>query len=580
MLRNLRRRDLDIYAVWCKFPFHEAVAAELEVLKLPAAQLRVASDTERIPFVPTIPRRSHSPRRFSANPLREISDASLAISSERDIDRLLEMILTKVQALTRSDGGILYLLNKEEKTLEFKAVQYLSLGIRMGGADGEPILWEPLPLYTPEGQPGTHMAAAAFFENRVINIPDIYHAEDYDFLETKNFDEQTGYRSQSMLILPLRNHENILVGILQLINKKTEEGEVVSYGATDEDIAIILAMQAATVLTKQQFIDDMETLFESFLHSIIIAIENKSRYTAGHIQKMVAVTSMLVDAVNSDETLFPDTYFDTEEKKQIILAAMMHDVGKIVIPEYIIDKATRLQTLFDRIELVRLRAEIRRKEALIDVLAGRGKSKRSIAKKDPYYCDRLAEIDRDLSLIEHLNTATEPIREEEIARLKKAARAPIVLNDTPTPWLSDDEVENLCIRQGTLTSMERKIINNHAYVGMKMLQKVKFPKKYARIPKIASAHHEKLDGSGYPLGLAGKEICLEARILAVADIFEALTAADRPYKKPETAEGAMVILEQMARKGELDPKIVSLLRSGGLYGKIDREILSHDSLDT
>jgi len=578
MLEKLRRPDLSVYTVHLKSPWRQQIARELLEYRYPVKRVRIVSDRDRIYYLPPEHDLFSVDSQFSANPLEEISDASLAISNERNIDRLLELILSKARKLTHSDGGTLYLLNKEKKSLEFKVVQNESLHISMGGASGEPIRWEALPLYTPDGDRNTHMAAvAAAFEERAINIADVYHAKSYDFSGTKTFDEHTGYRSQSMLILPLKNHENNLIGILQLINKVGTDGTVISYSRSDENIAMILATQAAIVLTKQQFIAEMEQLFESFLHAIIIAIENKSKYTAGHIQKMVAITSMLVDAIDRDQNTFADIRFSDDEKKEIILAAMMHDVGKIVVPEYIVDKATRLQTLCDRIENIRIKAELRRHEALIDFLKRKCTVDETEAQNDPEYLSRLEKIEKDLALAESLNSSTRPLENGQIETLKKIAHEKIVLEGKETDWLTNDEMKNLSIRQGTLTDEERKIINSHAYIGMKMLQEVRFPEKYSRVPQIASAHHEKLDGSGYPLGLKDGEISLEARILAIADIFEALTAADRPYKTSKTAESAMRILEEMAEKGELDGDIVSFLRTSGLYLEIDRKILSPSS---
>jgi HD-GYP domain-containing protein (c-di-GMP phosphodiesterase class II)/ribonuclease BN (tRNA processing enzyme) len=576
-LKKIHREDFDIYPVHLKPPYRKEISEELENCGILKGHSRILADGDKIFFSP---RKQDCPisigEEITENPLEEISDASMSLSNENNIDRLLQLILTKAKNLTHSDGGTLYLLNSDKKYLEFKVIQNDSLKIMMGGDSGRQISWDPLPLYTSVGAENMHMAAvAAVFEDRVINIADVYNAKTYDFSGTRKFDEHTGYRSKSMLILPLKNHENSITGVLQLINKTDRCGNVIPFDHHDENIAMILATQAAIVLTKQQFIDDMEKLFESFLQAINVAIESKSKYTAGHIQKMVAITEMIIDAINADTECFREVSFDDDRKKETILAAMMHDVGKIVIPEYVVDKATKLQTIYDRIESVRLKAEIRRHEAETASLQRHCNLHEisDILEKDREYLHTIRKIEEELDLVKWLNHTRDYIDEEKLVLLKEISKNKIRFEKRNINWLNGDEVKNLSIKKGTLTDEERNIINSHAYVGMKMLEKVSFPKKYSRIPEIASAHHEKLDGSGYPLGLKGDEISLESRILAIADIFEALTAADRPYKSSKSVDETMKILETMAEEGALDKKIVGFMRSSGLFREIEKKIL-------
>jgi len=574
-IKKLKRKDISVYPVHLKPIFYDDISVEIRNFGLLQGRSKIISDGDRIFFdndmdVST----SDKTGSISNILLEEISEASMALSNEKNIDVLLELILEKVKKLTRSDGGTLYLLNREKDALEFKVVQTDTLNIKMGGTNN-PIEWKPLPLYTKNGEKNMHMAAvAAVFEDRVINIADVYTEKGYDFSGTKSFDSNTGYRSSSMLIVPLKSHENETIGVLQLINKKNRHGNTVLFNRLDEHVATILASQAAIVFTKQQFINDMEKLFESFLHSINVAIEDKSKYTAGHIHKMVSITMMLVDAVNRDRDVFKNISFSKEEIRQIKMAALMHDVGKIVIPEYVVDKATRLQTIYDRIGTIKAKKEIRKRDVIIKCLTGKRYSEvlfKTILSKD--CAEELERIEREYRFLESINSESEYLSDEKIEELERVAKNTIDIDGGGSvPWIDGDELANLSIRRGTLTEKEREIINNHAMTGLKMLKQLPFPSGYTRIPEIAAAHHEKLNGTGYPLGLKESEIPLEARILAVADIFEALTASDRPYKKAMSLEKSMSILKEMANENELDKDIVDLLFKNDLYKKIFKTV--------
>ena len=494
-----------------------------------------------------------------------------ALSSEKNIDALLEMIIINTKELTCADGGTLYLHNHRKQQLEFKVIQNDSLNIQMGGT-AKPIEWNPLNLFDANGLPNRQMAACVCaLDHTIINIPDVHASTQYDFHGTFKFDEQTNYRSKSMLVLPLKDHEENLIGVLQLLNKKDAHGNLIAFSSQDETLALSLGSQAAVALTKQRLIDDLELLLESFLDTINVAIEEKSPYTAGHINKMVYLSLTLAKAISDDETLFKEIHYDDEQLKQIKFSALMHDIGKITTPEHIIDKSTKLETIYDRIETIKIKYEVLKRDALIEQL------RCNITQEE--YETLSKALDDECAFLIQANKGSEFFSDEKCDRVKEIAKRYIILNGIPQQILNHDEVENLTVQKGTLTYSQRMIINNHAHVSLRMLNQLPFPRKLERLAEIACGHHEKVNGKGYPLGLKGEELSFEARILAIADIFEALCASDRPYKKAKKLSEAMKILYFMAKDDDIDRRIFQFFYESGLYLTYAHEMLKPENID-
>jgi len=579
-LKKLHRDDLAIFPMHLKPFFYEKIVKELsEYNFMNDNRSKILLDGDRIYFDKKRGVIHYNGSKIDAL-ISELTNVSVALSGEKNIDNLLELILTEAKKMTYADGGTLYLLNPKTNMLEFKVVQTDSLNIKMGGKSGD-ITWDALPLKKSDGSKNSNMVAVvSVLEDSIINIVDVYNTDRFDFSGTKSFDKKTGYRSESMLVIPLKNHEDAIIGVLQLINKKNQYSKITTFSTFDESITKALASEAAVALTKQQLIDDLEHLLESFLHSINIAIEKKSKYTAGHIEKMVSITEMITDAINSDKTVFKNKNYSDPELKEIKMAALMHDVGKISTPEYVVDKATKLQTIYDRIETVKMRGEIRKRDLEIAYL----KKSNNVDKETEKvlfsnYMTTIEKIDKELSFLEEANKGSEFFNDRNIEKVKEIAKAQIMIDGIGQNWISNDELMNLTVQKGTLNDEERQIINKHAMVSLEMLKPLPFPKKYARIPEIAAAHHEHIDGSGYPLGLKGDALSFEARILAVADIFEALTASDRPYKKAKKLSESMKILYFMALDNHIDRDIVKFIYESGLYLEIARKIIPEKYID-
>ncbi|MFA7499677.1 MAG: HD domain-containing phosphohydrolase [Sulfurimonas sp.] len=562
----LERKNLHIYVNHLKPFYAKQIVEELFAMGINKENILIGDE-----FINLKDGSLHREKRSSMHDtITKLTAIGTALSAEENIDILLDMIVTEAKNLTQADGGTLYLVDGE--TLRFKVVQTDSLGIKMGGTN-DPITWPPLPLYLEDKTPNKKMVAATCaLEDRIVNIPDVYEAKGFSFEGTKKFDAGTNYRSKSMLVIPLKNHENEVIGVLQLINKKdgiTQES--IPFNDDDASITLSLASQAAVSITNTMLIQGLEDLLEAFLKSIIFAVGKKSPFTEGHINRMVRLSQILCNEINADKTIYKEKSFNNEEMREIHFAALMHDIGKLATPEQILDKAKKLEAISDRIALVQSRFEVIKKSLYIAFL------EHKITKEEYEQKKELLEV--NLKIIEISNMGAEFTKDEDIAAITEMAQNPWVIDGTTYELLTLDEAHHLSVQKGTLTTGERDIINEHAQISVDILNKLPFPKKYKNIPQISGSHHEKINGKGYPLGLKGDEISFEARILAIADIFEALTASDRPYKKVNPLSSAMKILYFMAKDGDLDRDLVKFFYDSKLYLSYAKEFLPQSSID-
>lgn len=517
--------------------------------------------------------------------IKTLNEIGIALSAENDLNRLLDMILHQAKKFTNSDGGTLYLKSDDEKNLYFKVVETNSLGIKMGGTGGD-ITWPPLKLYDEDGKQNSQMVATyCALTGEVINIEDVYHVKGFNFEGTKKFDAGTGYRSKSMLVIPMKNYENEIIGVLQLINRLNKNGDSVEYSKEDKDLTLSLASQAAVAITNTKLVKDLEEFLNAVISTIASAIDEKSPYTGGHIRRVAKIALMVAEAINRDtDGKFKDISYDEDELKEIKIAAWMHDMGKITTPEYVMDKATKLETVYDRIENIKTKFEILKRDIEVEFLNVKIRAMEQnkiddIDGIEEAYKERITKLEDDFKFIEVCNVGGEFMADGKIARVKEIAKEKIVINGENINLLSDDEVENLSIRKGTLTDDERDIIQNHATLTLKMLNNLPFPKKLRKVPDIAGNHHEKLNGKGYPRGLDARDLSLESRILALADIFEALTAPDRPYKDAKKLSEVERIIGFMIKDSELDEDLVKFFYKNGLHLEYAKEELNPEQLD-
>ncbi len=517
--------------------------------------------------------------------LKELTDIGVALSAEKDHSRLLEMILIKAMEVTNADGGSLY-THTEDKCLKFEIMLTKSLGVHKGGTSDEAIEFYPIALYSEDGKPNDHMVAAwAAISGETVNIDDAYTSEQFDFSGTRNFDEKTGYRSMSFLTVPMTNHENELIGVLQLINaQESEKGEVIPFSEFDQQVVESLSSQAAVTITNRSLIDAQKQLFDALIQLIADAIDEKSPYTAGHCRRVPVLTTMLADAVCAMDTgPLKDFQMTEVEKYELEVAAWLHDCGKITTPEYVVDKGTKLETIFDRIHLVDSRFEILRRDAEIEALrrlTGSSQEDKIDLDNDTIYQERLKWVEESRDFIRKCNIGGETISEADTAKIDEIASeifsAP---SNQDEPLLSSEESQNLKIGRGTLSMREREIINNHVSVTIKMLESLPYPKHLRRVPEYAGGHHEKMDGTGYPNRLTGQEMSLQARMVAIADVFEALTASDRPYKKAMPLSQSLKILGQMKLDGHIDPDLFDIFVHDKIFLKYAQEHLDDKQID-
>ena len=521
-----------------------------------------------------------------------LANIGLALSKEKNMSKLLEMILIEAKRIANSDGGTLYMMTDDNR-LRFEIMMTDSLDFHMGGTSGKEIPFYPVKLYDEEGNPNKSMIAAYVgLTGETVNIPDAYKAKGFDFSGTKMFDEKTGYHSQSFLTVPLKNHEDEIIGVLQLLNAQNNNTKkIIPFASDIQEMVEALASQAAVAITNKNLIKDLEALFESFIKLIASAIDAKSPYTGGHCARVPEITMLLAKAVQ--ETIdgpFADISFTDKEMYELKIAAWLHDCGKVATPEFVVDKSTKLETIYDRVNEVETRFAALKRDEQIKSLRNELKVERddSLSKEEKLikiktlkskYSKKLRELKSDLEFIKESNIGGEFMSGDKKDRVHNISNYRWKPNGKMENFLSEDEVYNLTIPRGTLTAEERKVINDHIVVTINMLEELPYPKHLKNVPEFAGGHHEKLDGTGYPKGLTKNEMSVQARIMAIADIFEALTAKDRPYKKGKTLSQAMRILGFMKNDAHIDVDLFDIFVKDKIYLKYAEEHLDPDQID-
>jgi HD-GYP domain-containing protein (c-di-GMP phosphodiesterase class II) len=521
--------------------------------------------------------------------LEQLNSIGTALSKERDISRLLESIVLAAKTITHADGGTLYRMSEDGKALRFEILRTDSLEIAMGGTSGNPINFPDLPLYTEQGANNDSLVAAySAIHKLTVNIADAYTAENFDFSGTRRFDERTNYRSQSFLSVPLKDQDGEVLGVLQLINAKHPvTGKVVSFSSADQSLAESLASQAAIAITNRNLTIQLEELFESFINLINLAIDEKSHYTGGHCQRVPALTMMLAEAVNSTSS-GPLAHFsmDDRDRYELKIAGLLHDCGKVTTPVHVVDKATKLQTLCDRIDIIDTRVEVLKRDheiaALRAQLALRDLKDPAAESRLWVSCrSRIDALDSDRQFLRMANRGSEFMSDADLQRVRDIGTRNTWRNvsGVEADFLSADEIENLTIRAGTLTAAERETINYHIVATIKMLEQLPWPKHLKRVPEYAGGHHERMDGKGYPKGLTREQMSVQARVMGIADIFEALTARDRPYKPGMKLSQAMGIMYKFRSNGHIDPDLFDVFVNEGVYLRYAQQFLDPWQID-
>jgi len=494
--------------------------------------------------------------------IEKLNAIGIALSSATDLNGLLELIVTEARHFTHADGGSLYIL--EGDRLNFTVAQTESLEQR----DGKRRRFESfyLPL-SPESIAG-HVALTG----EVLNVDDVYEIPpEMGFRVNKQFDINNNYRSKSMLVVPMRDHSQEIIGVLQLINSMNEDGEVVPFDTEYESLILSLASQAAVAIRNVKLIDEIRNLFKSLVRYSAKAIDARSPHTAGHSGRVAKYSVLLAQAVNDEQSgPLKDVYFSPQQIEELRVSAWLHDIGKIGVRESVLEKIHKLnkdqiKVIEERFALIKSTIKNRYLEEQLRLMVKHNGPVDSTELKTRMQAE-LAAVDCDLRFINKINSPGR-LNSADQERLK-GIRAKTYLSDgVERPFLTEFEMENLSVVKGNLTDPEYREMQSHVEQTIAILNKIEFTKDLENVPVYAAAHHEYLDGSGYPRGLKGNAIPIQSRIMCIADIFDAINAPDRPYRSGSSVEQTVNILKKEVAAGKLDPDLVDVFIRERIYDR-------------
>jgi len=516
--------------------------------------------------------------------IRNLTKIGESLSSETDLNKIFDMIMDEAIHFTNADAATIYVVSEDGRKLAFEIVYTGTLGLRMGGSHGI-VNWPAIELYDPEGKPYLNrIVTSVFHTKKSLSFDDVYETKDYDISGTIKTDKANNYRCKSMLSIPLKNHEDEVLGVLQVINAMDKDGNIISFSEEHSTMLNSLASQAAISLSNRHLIAGLEDLLMQFVRSIGSAIGKKSKYTYDHIDRVANMTDMIASRINEcKEGKYADFEFTVAELKELSMAGWLHDVGKITTPEAIMDKSVKLEKIVDRIVVIEQRFEI------LSILLKLLQNSLSPADFDNLLKTRIdpqlnaesypAFLDAELKFLKNINVGGEFLPDADFERIERLAKIQIEHEGKTYLLIDENEKRNLQIKKGTFLPEEMDIMSAHVSVTWDMLSQLTFPKKYRNVAFYAAAHHEKLNGKGYPRGLSAEQLPLQARIIAIADIFEALSSADRPYKKPKNLSECLKIMSFMVKDSHLDADLLDFLLDSGLYLEFAQRFMHKDFID-
>ena len=529
--------------------------------------------------------------------IHELNQIGMALSAEHNPGKLLELILTKSREFTSSDAGSVYLVenvgNGHEQSLLFAPGQHVSpvqpkepqeqLRFKLAQNDTVAVPFREVAINIDEKSIAGYVALTG----EIVNIEDAYHLPtDVPYSINRKFDEDSGYRTKSILAVPIRNQKDKIIAVLQLINAKRDfsarldshdavDQQVHAFSPRQQEIVQSLAGQAAVALENSQLYDSIQRLFEGFVRAAVTAIETRDPATSGHSFRVANLTVALAEAVDRADTgPYNGVHFSRDQMREIRYASLLHDFGKVGVREEVLVKAKKLypaqlEVIKQRFGLVRRTLENESLKSRMDFLLQNGSEKFQAAKKD--FDSRLADQLREVNeYAEAIVWANEPtvLPEGNFDKLMEIANLHYEdLGGRKRPVLTMDEVQMLSIRQGSLDEEERLQIESHVLHTLSFLQQIPWTNELRNVPEIARGHHEKLNGTGYPYRLSAPEIPVQTRMMTISDIFDALAAADRPYKKAVSVERALEILELSVHDGELDPGLFDIFLSAKIFDR-------------
>ncbi len=501
--------------------------------------------------------------------LHELNKIGVALSAERDIDKLLELILAKCREITVADAGSLYLV---ERGPERDGQPDGRLRFTLTQNDSVVVQFEEFSMPLSESSIAGYVALTG----RSVNLADAYFPPtDATYTISRSFDEKSGYRTKSMLVVPMRDHQDMVIGAIQLINKKKTadtvlrpvsvvEEMVVPFTPVDQELVTSLASQAAVAFENTLLIGDIKKLFDSFVRASVTAIESRDPTTSGHSERVATLTVGLAEKVDAaDSGRLRDVHFTRDQIQELNFASLLHDFGKVGVKEKVLIKGKKLYV--GELLLIRQRFAYIRRTIEADHLrtklelsvAGRA-TPEVLARLDREHDEKQREIQGMLRMILQANEPTVMEEQGFRALMDLTRRTYGDIDGHRQPFLAPNEQAALAINKGSLSERERREIESHVTHTYRFLSTIPWTSEYGMIPEIAYAHHEKLDGTGYPRGLPGVRIPVQSRIMTIADIFDALVAWDRPYKKSVSVESALDILSEEAAEGKLDAELLKV----------------------
>jgi HD-GYP domain-containing protein (c-di-GMP phosphodiesterase class II) len=510
--------------------------------------------------------------------LHELNNIGVALSAQRDIDKLLELILLKCREITASDAGSLYLVERGREH-EASADDQLVFELTQNSSVVYPFQKSKMPLSE------ASISGYAALSGQIINVPDAYHLPaGSPYKVSRSFDEKSGYRTKSMLVVPMRDHQNTVIGVIQLINKKRDprvvlqpvqlvDEAVIPFTSVDEELVTSLASQAAVAFENTRLILDIKNLFNAFVDASVTAVESRDPTTSGHSKRVATLTVGLAEKVDTlDAGPFREIRFTRDQLQEVRYASLLHDFGKVGVREKVLIKGKKLYVgemllIRQRFSLIKRTLEAEHLRAKLEQLQNGPPAADLLLEMDRAYEAQREEVDSFVRMIVQANEPT--ILEEESVRalVDLTGRSFSDVEGSRQPFLTPNEVAALSIRKGSLSEKERREIESHVTHTFKFLSEIPWTGEFRRVPEIAYAHHEKLDGTGYPRRLKASDIPIQSRMMAIADIFDALVAWDRPYKKAVPVERALGILRDEAGTGKLDRQILDIFIDAKIYEK-------------
>lgn len=520
--------------------------------------------------------------------LNQLIFLSQSLAQERNFEKLLQFILDSVVDLTFADGGSIYLVEHDVKANVPKLVFQTSC-LDLDKRDGDKPTKFSLPIDK------NSIAGYVAYTKTFINIEDVYnlkYSEPYVF--NPSYDQKYFYHTKSILAIPLINkHTNDVIGVIQLINRKKDftrknltieemkGDEVISFSERDFELSFAVACQATVAIQNQIYLSEQRNFLTSFIELIAEAIDLKSEHTGNHCRKVPELVKMLLDeAIKSKHSIFENFNLNEDEVFEVQVAAWLHDCGKIIVPDHIMDKATKLNLIGDEINEIILKIELLRKDAQILFLEKTLNKPENKTSYEKDYNQTLKDLEYAEEFLCKINIGSEFLEGDAKKYLNTLSSFKYNTHrDGKQPLLTQRHLDYLFIERGTLAEDERLIINSHMVSTVNMLDSLPFPSNLSKVPEYACGHHEKFDGKGYPKGIFAGDMSLPARMVAIADVFEALTSRDRPYKKTKKLSECMNIMGKMKEVNHLDPELFNLFVSSGVYLSFAKKFLSPEQLD-